>query len=114
MFQFDVAIKISCRSARSPKGTDPKRKFRAFSMPKTRQILKFNNPLITFVSFVDLMKYVGLLKQFTFFFQIYWIGPNVGAVLACGIYIFLFAHEEQKDEEGTELEEVGEMITNKV
>ncbi|KAF7283603.1 hypothetical protein GWI33_023334 [Rhynchophorus ferrugineus] len=45
---------------------------------------------------------------------IYWIGPNVGAVLACGIYTFLFAQEEEKNEEGTELEEVDGMITNKV
>ncbi|XP_066259169.1 aquaporin AQPAn.G-like isoform X2 [Euwallacea similis] len=45
---------------------------------------------------------------------IYWIGPTVGAVLGCGIYVFLFFHEEEKkEEEETELEEVNHMIDQK-
>ncbi|XP_066147571.1 aquaporin AQPAn.G-like isoform X2 [Euwallacea fornicatus] len=45
---------------------------------------------------------------------IYWIGPTVGAILGCGIYVFLFHHEEEKnDENGTELEEVNHMINQK-
>ncbi|XP_060516952.1 aquaporin AQPAe.a-like isoform X2 [Cylas formicarius] len=42
---------------------------------------------------------------------IYWVGPNVGAILGCGLYSYLFAEEEEPEEyDGTQLEE---MITEK-
>ncbi|XP_030767829.1 aquaporin AQPAn.G-like [Sitophilus oryzae] len=44
---------------------------------------------------------------------IYWIGPNVGAIIGCGIYSFIFAEEEPEEEEIIELEEVGHMIQEK-
>ncbi|XP_050309701.1 aquaporin-like isoform X2 [Anthonomus grandis grandis] len=40
---------------------------------------------------------------------IYWIGPNLGAILGCGLYSFLFAYEEENPEaEQTELEEINQ------
>lgn len=44
---------------------------------------------------------------------IYWVGPNAGAILGCGIYAYLFAYKEEQEDEGTELEEVNQMITEK-
>ncbi|CAH1129521.1 unnamed protein product [Ceutorhynchus assimilis] len=45
---------------------------------------------------------------------IYWIGPNVGAVLGCGIYALLFTYEEpEQDDNDVELEEINQMITTK-
>ncbi|KAL1491229.1 hypothetical protein ABEB36_011858 [Hypothenemus hampei] len=44
---------------------------------------------------------------------IYWIGPNIGAILGCGLYTFLFACKDQEaasKEEGEELDEVNHVM----
>ncbi|KAJ8942290.1 hypothetical protein NQ318_005608 [Aromia moschata] len=40
---------------------------------------------------------------------IYWVGPNIGAILGCGLYKYLFGFKNQEDsytEEGTHLEDI--------
>lgn len=49
-----------------------------------------------------------------YFFQIYWIGPNIGAIIGCGLYSLLFTYEEEKQEDAEiEMDEVNHMITDK-